>query len=67
MNEHEGNCRWSLYKGLWHIECNDFLTTTIYGELNYTFDEIPFSRDCPNCAKPIEVIERRFGRRGGLI
>jgi hypothetical protein len=56
-------CKWAFYKGLWHLECNSFLTTTMYGELNYTFEEIPESYTCPNCAKKIEIIDRQFGRK----
>ena len=63
MSKRETNCKWALYKGLWHTECNDFLTTTIYGEMNYTFYDIPFDGICPDCGKPVEAIERRFGRR----
>jgi hypothetical protein len=55
------NCKWAQYKGLWHTECNDFLTTTIGGEFNYTYEEIPFYGHCPSCGKEIEVIRRNFG------
>jgi hypothetical protein len=56
-------CQWAIYKGLWHTECNSFLTTTINGEQTYTFESIPFDFRCPGCGKGIEIIERKFGRK----
>jgi hypothetical protein len=58
-------CGWALYKGLYHLECNSFLTTTDCGGLTYASDEMPYDGICHNCGKPIEVIERKFGRQGG--
>jgi hypothetical protein len=52
----------SWYKGLWHLGCNFFLTTTINSELVYVYEEIPFDRVCPECNKEIEETERQFGR-----
>jgi rubredoxin len=57
-------CQWAAYKGLFHTECNSFLTTTICGEVNYTFEEIPIDGNCPNCGRTVNVIERQFGRKG---
>jgi len=56
-------CRWAIYKGLWHMECCSFLTTTMYGELNYTNEEIPENHTCPECGKEIMIVERQFGRK----
>ena len=61
----ERNCNWALYKGLWHKECNSFLTTTQHGDMNYTSDEIPLDRVCPDCGREIVIVDRRFGRCAG--
>lgn len=56
-------CGWAFYKGIWHTDCNSYLTTTIKGDLNYTFEEIPHDLICPNCKRRIEQTERQFGRK----
>lgn len=58
----KSQCKWAFYMGLWHVECNSFLTTTIDGDLNYTFEEIPFDNVCPSCGGQIVETERKFGR-----
>jgi len=55
-------CQWAKYKGLWHRQCRSFLTTTTYGEENYTSDELPWDGKCLDCGKEVEVVDRQFGR-----
>ena len=62
MNEQK-TCEWAFYKGLFHLGCHFFLTSTICGE-RYTHNEIPYSGTCPECGGRIEQIERHFGRKG---
>jgi hypothetical protein len=56
-------CEWVWYKGLYHLECNSFLTTTVYGDLSYATDEMPYDGKCHNCGKEIFVSDRKLGRR----
>jgi len=64
MGESSRVCRWAFYKGLWHTECNCYLTTTTQGPIkNYTKADLPWDLVCPDCGVTVVVIERGFGRQ----
>jgi hypothetical protein len=53
-----GECEWVLYKGLYHLECHSFLTTTACGELTYAEFDAPYDGLCTSCGNEIKISER---------